>query len=80
MGAVIMTLLEAGWQPEEWYRWVDSLGTTWELADNTELDCNMKTCNNMLRSFPRDVLQQVWNQSSLHELLGVRVPWTEGWR
>ena len=62
MGAVIVTLLDAGWEPEEWCRWVDCQGNTWELADIEDTVCNMKTCDSMLRAFRRDMLQQVWLQ------------------
>ena len=80
MGATIATLLDSGWDPEEWNSWTDTLGQSWSLADCEDIQVNMRTCDFMLRALRRDLQQQVWQESSLHALLQERAPWAEGLR
>ena len=56
MTATIATLLDAGWEPEEWNQWHDSDGSLWQLAEDEDKVINLKTCDSMLRVFRQDVL------------------------
>ena len=78
MAATIATLLDAGWEPEEWNQWADAHGQVWSLAEEGDNQINMRTCDSMLRAFRRDLQHQLWKQGSLQHLLQDKASWTAG--
>ena len=80
MTATISTLLDCGWEPEEWNQWLDPNGHLWSLADADDKVINVKTCDAMLRVLRQDVLRQKWATSSISHMFNQEAPWTEGLR
>ena len=78
MGATIATLLDLGWDPDEWDQWTDTMGHCWKLTHEEDLVLNMKTCDPLLRQLRKDLQAQLWNQSTMAELLQGRQPWIVG--
>ena len=69
MGAIIATLLDAGWTPEEWDLWYDTLGVGWKLSERIDAVINIRTCDLLLRSLRRDLQTQLWEHSSSNTFL-----------
>ena len=80
MAATIATLLDAGWSPGVWNQWIGTHGCSWLLADDASTIINLRTCDGMLRALRRDLLEKLWQQSSINTMLSDKIPWMLGLR
>ena len=80
MAATIATIMDAGWEPEEWNLWLDSFGVAWQLSEESNATINAKTCDTLLRSFRRDLRCRLWAQSTSNTFLCNKLPHTKSVR
>ena len=66
MAAIVMTLLQLGWQPTEASWWTDSSGVEWASAARVGQRLASKTCDLHGRRIRVDAVDVFWAQATTH--------------